>query len=84
MSFHTAAVHTCCSLSGERCAHAAGVLSDHFNVVRGPGLQVVQSVRGHVAHEEIYGLVCAWKIRREERVCRGVRPWDSAESSRRR
>lgn len=54
---------TCRPLSGQRLAHAAGVLSHHFNVVGGPRLQVVQSVRGHVTHEEVHGRGCGgvWK-----------------------
>lgn len=58
---HPAAVHTCGSLSRERCAHAAGVLSYDFDVVGGSRLQVVQSVRAHVAHKEVDGLGCACK-----------------------
>ena len=56
-------MRTCRSLAGERDAGAAGVLSHHFDVVGGSGLQVVQSVRGDVADEDVDGLSCggAWK-----------------------
>lgn len=59
LSFHTVIVRTCCSLSGERCTHAAGVLRYHFNIVGGSRQQVVQSIRSHIAHKEVNGLVCA-------------------------
>lgn len=52
-------VHTCRSLPGEGHAHAAGVLSHHFDVIRGSRQQVVQSGRGHITHKEINGLVFA-------------------------
>lgn len=60
---HTVTVRTCRSQPGERDARAAGVLSHHFDIVRGSGLQVVQSVRGQVANKDVYGLSCggAWK-----------------------
>lgn len=61
LSFHTVSVRTCCSPSIERLTHAAGVLGHHFNIVGGSRLQVVQSVRAHVAHKEVHGLACgAW------------------------
>lgn len=49
-------VRTCCSLSGQRMAHPVGVLSQHFNIVRGSRLQVVKSVGTHVAHKDLHGL----------------------------
>lgn len=59
------AVRTCSSLSGQGGAHAAGVLSHDFNVVGGSGLQVVQSVGGNVAHEEVGGLIRACRHKTE-------------------
>lgn len=61
VSFNAAPVRTGRPLPGQRAARPADVLSRHLEVVGGPGLQVVQSVGGHVTNEEVHGLVSAWK-----------------------
>lgn len=68
VSLHTVTVRTCCSLPRERCTAAPEVLSHHLQVVGGSRQQVVQSVRGHVAHKEVYWSICAWKDLKNKRL----------------
>ena len=50
-------VHTCGALAKQRPAHAVVVQGQNLQVIGGPGLQVLQLIRGDVANRHFQGLV---------------------------